>query len=199
MSEPPELNRSVLDVVDRLVAPVRADQLDRPTPCTKWSLGDLLRHMVGQHRGFAAAARGDRTALDSRVWEGEALGPDPAVTYLAAAAEARAAFAEPGLLDRRMHIYGYGIFPARVALAMHAVDYLAHGWDVARSIGHSGELPDDLCEAGIAIARRWPNTEATWGGPESPFQRRIDVPDDARPYQRLMGLLGRDPGWRPPV
>ena len=34
----------------------------------------------------------------------------------------------------RLAVYGYGTFPATVALNMHAVDFLGHGWDVARAV-----------------------------------------------------------------
>jgi uncharacterized protein (TIGR03086 family) len=107
-----------------------------------------------------------------------------------------AAFGEDGLLERRLAIHGYGTFGARVALNMHSVDFLGHGWDVARTIGASDALDEQLCVAGLAIAARWPDTPATWGtGPESPFRPRVAVPDGVPAYQRLMGFLGRDPQW----
>jgi uncharacterized protein (TIGR03086 family) len=151
--------------------------------------------MVGHHRGFAAAARGVAPP-DPAVWDGAALGPDPYATYRAAADEVTTAFGEDGLIDRRLAIHIYGTFAARVALTMHSVDFLGHGWDVARSIGAPDALDPRLCEVGLAIAARWPDTPATWGtGPSSPFRPRVAVPDDAPAYQRLMGFLGRDPQW----
>ena len=97
-----------------------------------------------------------------------------------------------------MHIYG--TFPARIALTMHSVDFLGHGWDVARSIGAPDELDAGLCATGLAIAARWPDTPATWGtGAESPFRPRVAVPEDAPAYQRLMGFLGRNPQWTVPA
>jgi hypothetical protein len=82
---------------------------------------------------------------------------------------------------------------------MHSVDFLGHGWDVARSIGAPDELDERLCVTGLAIAARWPDTPATWGtGAASPFRPRVAVPEDAPAYQRLMGFLGRDPQWTVP-
>ena len=43
-----------------------------------------------------------------------------------------------------------------------------------------------------AIAAGWPDT--AWG-PAGPFGERVDVPATAPACQRLMGFLGRRPGW----
>lgn len=196
MLEPVVFDAAVLAAIDPILARVEPGDLDRPSPCADWSLGDLLRHMVGHHRGFAAAARGTDPP-DPAVWDAATLDPgDPYGTYRAAADDVSAAFGADGLIDRRLAVHVYGTFPARIALSMHAVDFLGHGWDVARSIGVPGELPADLCEQGLTIAARWPDTPATWGtGPQSPFRPRVPVPHDAPAYQRLMGFLGRSPEW----
>ena len=61
------VHRIVVDTSVDLVSGVRGADLERPTPCAGWDLGDLLTHMTVQHLGFAAAARG-RGAQHS-VWE----------------------------------------------------------------------------------------------------------------------------------
>ena len=50
-------HREALQAADDLIRRVTDDDLTRPTPCAAWTLADLLAHMVGQHVGFAAAAR----------------------------------------------------------------------------------------------------------------------------------------------
>ena len=60
------LNRRTLATTIEIVDAVRADQLDLPTPCAEWTLRQLLGHMIGQHYGFAAAARGKTSDLS--VW-----------------------------------------------------------------------------------------------------------------------------------
>ncbi len=193
--DPRELDRRVLEDIDHILASVGVEDLGRPTPCTDWTLDDLLRHMVGHHRGFAAAAEG--ATPDPDVWDGATLGTDPYGTYRDAASLVTRAFAADDLLERRLEVFGYGTFPASVALNMHSVDFLAHGWDVARAIGVDDALDEDLCTIGLRIASRWPDTPATWG-PTGPFRARIPVPDDATAGQRLMGFLGRPPGWTAP-
>ncbi|MGZ4504808.1 MAG: maleylpyruvate isomerase N-terminal domain-containing protein, partial [Nocardioidaceae bacterium] len=41
--------RSIETWTDRL-ARVRPDQWDAPTPCTEWSVRDLVNHVVGEDR-----------------------------------------------------------------------------------------------------------------------------------------------------
>jgi len=196
MLDPVALDRAVLAEIDPILAQVRPADLDRQTPCADWRLRDLLCHMVGHHWGFAAAARG-AVPPDPRLWDGATLDEDdPYGTYRTAAEMVTGAFGEDGLIERRLAVHIYGTFAARVALNMHSVDFLGHGWDVARTIGASDALDEELCVTGLAIAARWPDTPATWGtGPEAPFRPRVAVPDDAPAYQRLMGYLGRDPQW----
>ena len=40
-----------------LVARTEDDELGRPTPCPAYTVGDLIEHIGGQARSFAAAAR----------------------------------------------------------------------------------------------------------------------------------------------
>ena len=108
-----------------------------------------------------------------------------------------AAFAGLDPAAHRLDVFGYGTFPATVALNMHSVDFLGHGWDVARALGVDDALDGELCTIALRIAARWPDTPATWG-PTGPFRPRVPVPDDAPAYQRLMGYLGRSPNWTAP-
>ncbi|MBB5872583.1 uncharacterized protein (TIGR03086 family) [Allocatelliglobosispora scoriae] len=190
--DPREFDRRVIDNIDHIVAAVTPAHLALPSPCTDWSLGDLLRHMVGHHRGFTAAALGEPT--DPEVWDGATLGDSPAGTYREAAQGLRTALDTPELLSRRMEVFGFGMFSAGDALRMHAVDFLGHGWDVARSIGVDDRLDDDLCLHALELGSKWPDVPAIWG-PKGPFRERVAVAADAPPYQRLMGFLGRDPSW----
>jgi len=80
-----------------LVAQLTAEDLARPTPCADWTLHGLLRHMIAQHHGFAAASEG---AGDLTNWRVRPLGDDPAGAYRAAAERVLSAFAVEGVLDR---------------------------------------------------------------------------------------------------
>ena len=50
-------------------------------------------------------------------------------------------------------------FPAAQAISFHFIDYLVHGWDVARSLGVDYELEPDLLAAALPVAQAVPDGE----------------------------------------
>src|SRR5436305_15086311 len=107
--------RDSMDVVKQ----VQATDLTRPTPCAGWTLADLLGHMTVQHRGFAAAARGDGAELAH--WEFAPAGDDAVEQYLAASEDVLAAFAAlDDALESVFDLPEFKIvpprFPARTAI-----------------------------------------------------------------------------------
>jgi uncharacterized protein (TIGR03086 family) len=184
--------RDVLATTTDIVAQVRADQLGLPTPCAGWSVRDLLRHMVGNNNGFAAAALG--APPDPAVWDGVDV-TDPVGEFPASARRVVAAFASVEPLTGTFAVLGYGDVPAGQAVGMYFIDYLAHGWDVAVSIGVDPRLDEEACAAVLRIGAAWPRDSPAIWGPDAPFGHRVDVPEDAPVADRMLAFLGRSPAW----
>jgi uncharacterized protein (TIGR03086 family) len=174
-----------------VVAQVRGDDLSLPTPCAEWDLGHLLAHMTAQHRGFAAAAAGHGDDLD--LWQPRPLGDNVGEEYARASEAVIAAFADPDVLDRGLRLpeIAPDPIPGRTAIGFHLVDYVAHGWDVAHTLGLAYELPPDVLAAALPIAEGVPEEGRV--GPEAAFGPRLRHPGDD-PLARILALLGRDPG-----
>ena len=187
-----EANRRVLATTTGIVAQVRAGQLDLPTPCDGWSVRDLLRHMVGNNNGFAAAALGAQP--DAAVWDGVDV-TDPVGEFPASAERVVAAFASVEPLGGTFAVLGYGDVPAAQAVGMYFIDYLAHGWDVAVSIGVDPRLDEEACAAVLRIGAAWPRDAPSIWGPDAPFGHRVEVSADAPVADRMLGFLGRSPAW----
>ncbi|WP_412542476.1 TIGR03086 family metal-binding protein [Longispora sp. K20-0274] len=185
------VHRQALLDCGRIVAQVTPGDLARESPCAGWNLADLLGHMIGQHRGFAAAARG--LPVDPAVWEDVTLGPDPAADYAVAADDVLAAFAAEDFAGRTLALHGFGHVPAATAMMMHFVDYLAHGWDVARTLGVPADLDEELCERALRLGSRWPADSPSIWGPGAPFGAKVPVPAGASAADRFLGFLGRTP------
>ena len=197
-----EHHRTAIESSVDVVALVRPDMLTLPTPCTGWTLADLLAHMTAQHHGFAEAARG--RGHEPAVWHAEsyaaAVAADPAGTYAAAAEDALRAFAAEGVDDRLFALPELGpeaTVPGAVALGFHFVDYVVHGWDVATALGRRYRLPADVISAALPIATAVPDGEIR-DDPAFPFARSVEpghtdghLDDD---FTRLLRHLGRDPG-----
>jgi uncharacterized protein (TIGR03086 family) len=167
----------------------KADSLDRPTPCAEWDLQQLLTHMAVQHRGFAAAAAG--LGADPAVWEMGSPAADPVADYVAAAEAALTAFTTPAPTFALPELGGE--FPAARAISFHLVDYVVHGWDVARSLGLPFEPDPEAAEVAFQVVQAVPTGAAreVAGAAFAP-----PVPTTAENLvDRMMALLGRSPTW----
>ncbi|MCW2664307.1 MAG: hypothetical protein JWP83_5459 [Mycobacterium sp.] len=191
---------AVLASVD-VVAAVRRDDLPRPTPCADWNLLDLLAHMTVQHHGFAAAARGggDSPAVWASDRVADAVAADPGGTYAAAAADVLDAFAADRVLGATFSLPEFGpgaTFPGAIAIGFHFVDYVVHGWDVARSIGAPFALPHHVVAAVLPLVFVIPDGDyRAMDG--APFGQAVAAPDGATDLDRILGHLGRSPDWKP--
>ena len=193
---------AVLASVD-VVSTVTPEDLALPTPCAGWDLADLLAHMTVQHRGFAAAARGHGD--DETLWRTDtvaaAVSADPAGAYAEAAAAVLDAFAGADVLDVSFALPELGpgaAFPAAMAIGFHHVDYVVHGWDVARTLGRSYDLPDEVVAAAVPLAFVVPDGDfrTADGAVFGPVIESTGQPGD---LDRILAHLGRSPRWTPPV
>jgi uncharacterized protein (TIGR03086 family) len=179
-----------------LVAQLTARDLARPTPCADWTLHGLLRHMIAQHHGFAAAASGD---ADLAQWRVRTLGEDPVAAYRAAAERVLAAFAADGVLDREFPLPEIArglMFPARQAISFHFVDYVVHSWDVARTLGAPLDFDPALLGAALSVAKAVPGGGARLA-PGAAFAPGVDWPGGSG-LDQIVALLGRSPDWKRP-
>jgi uncharacterized protein (TIGR03086 family) len=179
-----------------LVAQMTAQDLARPTPCADWTLHGLLRHMIAQHHGFAAAAGGDG---DLARWRIRPLGDDPVAAYRAAAERVISAFAGAGVLDRKFPLpeIAQGVmFPARQAISFHFVDYVVHSWDVARTLGLPVDLSPSLLDVALTVAQVVPGGDARLA-PGAAFAPSVAWSGGSR-LDQIVATLGRSPGGESP-
>ena len=180
-----------MDVVDALdktfthahgvIAGVRRDQHDMPTPCSEWTVTELLEHMVGVVAGLGAAAAGTQPTPFE-------LGDDPAAQFAAAAQTAMSAWRSAGRprQDRRRRARSDARPSAgRDQPPRHRDSHVGprHG---DRS---AGRLPDDVAEAALEASRATISPEIRPGrfGPE------VDAPSGASATDALVAFLGRTP------
>jgi uncharacterized protein (TIGR03086 family) len=178
----------------QVVSRAGSADLARPTPCAGWTLGHLLAHMTVQHNGFAAAAAGD--GANFVRWQTGAPAADPVGEYAAAAERVLAAFGTAGVLDRDFDLPQISTslpFPAPEAIGFHFVDYVVHGWDVARAVGLDYELDSYVLAAALPIAQSVPDGERR-RRPGAAFAPGVAVTGGGV-LDEIVALLGRRPSW----
>jgi uncharacterized protein (TIGR03086 family) len=189
------LDARVVRVTVGVVSQAGQADLARPTPCADWTLGELLTHMTAQHDGWVAAAAGDGGDLSR--WQPGPPAADPVREYAAAAGRVLAAFGADGVLDRAFVLAELSPvlrFPAAEAISFHFIDYLVHGWDVARALGVDYEPEPDVLAAALPVARAVPDGELRKQG-LVPFAPGISVAEDLSVMDQVVAMLGRSPAW----
>ena len=187
---------TLLRAADQIAGLVSPDvDLDAPTPCEGWPVGDLLAHLVTVHRRVAHVGRGGHPFdLPHQLPQADA----PA--YVTALADGRREVAEvwgpdgeAGLLQRDLTV-PWGVVPGAVAGWGYVRELAVHGWDLASALGAVDALDPTLADAVVDRVREALPAEPRGGA--IPFGPVVAVPDDAGPYARLAGWLGR-PSWNP--
>lgn len=171
-----------LSSVGLLVDGVREDQWTAPTPCSDWSVRELLAHLVGMNLVFAALM-GDQPPP---VRGADPLGQDPKGAYDDSAAALLAAFEGPGVLGR-VYQGPLGSATGAQRLQIRIYDLLAHGWDIARATGQHPEPLEDLAEQALAFVQHQLAGQPRAGR----FDPAQPVSDDAPALDRLVAFLGR--------
>jgi uncharacterized protein (TIGR03086 family) len=170
-----------------LVGAVTGVALDRPTPCSAFTVAELLAHVGELAAGFRLAAT---KSGPTEPPGGAELAADWRISVprdLQALAEA---WHDPAAWTGQTSAGGADL-PGGLA-GMVALDELViHGWDVARATGQP-YAPDPAALETIHGFLRDPayaDLRAAIFGPA------VDVPATAPLLDRVVALTGRDPAW----
>ena len=161
-----------------VVAGIRPDQLDGPTPCDDYTVRGVLEHMVGGATAFAAAYRGTTPAEPDLH--------DPLGSFGEVLGDLVAAVSAPGALDQTVQA-PFGAVPGETFARFVVLDGLVHGWDMATATGQAYDPPAGLVAAVDAFARQ--ALDALRDG--QTFAAAVEPDADATPIERLVAYTGR--------
>lgn len=182
-----------LDQAGRLVHAVTPDDLDRPTPCSDFTVRQLLGHLVAVERRVGHIARGGQPADVSSLVT-DVADEDWAQAWDTARVDLDEQLAPDAVLDRTF-AHPAGSFPARQAIFAYVSEVAVHAWDLARAIGSPAPLDDELAVASLGAVATFLPAEPRGG--HIPFGPVVEVGEEATAYERLVAWLGRDPHWAP--
>jgi uncharacterized protein (TIGR03086 family) len=178
---PVELYRSATARAVEVAQGITSEQLSWPTPCSDWTVQDILDHLVFG-TGYLAAALG---AEPDEVPSGAT-----AAQFEAGVALCLGRMADPAnLAVRSSSPLGFE-WSGLEATAGTFMDVLVHTWDLAEATGQDTTLDPVLVEACTSMFL-----------PDMPVAGRaagiigsaVEVGADAPPQDRLLGALGRRP------
>jgi uncharacterized protein (TIGR03086 family) len=175
----------------RVVGEVGADQWQQPTPCTEWSVRDLVNHVVGEDLWTAPLLQGSTIEEVGDRFDGDLLGDDPMARAREGADEAVAAVAERLPSGGTVHL-SYGEEQVDEYVYQLATDHLVHAWDLAVATGTDARFDPELVDA---VADWYAGREELYRSAGAVGARGPESGTDA--LSRLIVAFGRDPAWAP--
>ncbi|RII12394.1 hypothetical protein DSC45_26375 [Streptomyces sp. YIM 130001] len=181
------LHAAALDLFADRVHRVGEDQWGASTPCTEWSVRDLVQHLTAEQLWVPPLVRDGATMAEvGDVFDADVVGGDPATAFDTAAQAAREAFREPGALDRTVNL-SYGDTPCADYCAQMVTDLVVHSWDLSRGIGADEQLPDELVAHAVREVAPYASELAASGV----FGPPVKPPAGADEQTKLLAQLGR--------
>jgi uncharacterized protein (TIGR03086 family) len=174
---------------------VTAELLSRPTPCADWDLHALLLHL---NDSIGVLSQGiESGCVDLGPCQTGDVDGDPgdsAIRLVAAirtgVRQLRHAWKLAEGRGRSVDVAGHRLTAGLVAIT-GAIEITVHGWDVFAACGGDRPIPEDLafdllvlCPLLVDDASRHPM-----------FATPVPAPPPARPGERLVAFLGRDPAF----
>lgn len=164
--------RRALEQLADLLGTVDHDALERGTPCTEWTVGDLVTHVLAAPSRFARLSRGESVDWSA---PGPPAADDPARAFRSHTEELLTAWREVG-------------GPKQPVLDWQCAELAVHTWDLATALGRStGDLDPQVAERGLAFMETNLSDEGRGRG----FGPPQSAPDDADAYERIAAIAGR--------
>ncbi|MDL4813879.1 TIGR03086 family metal-binding protein [Actinomadura opuntiae] len=185
--------RPAADVAARIVLEIPKDRLDDPTPCPGWDVRALVNHLILWNGRGETAARKEPTTGPGEDHDFTAE-PGWAERFQEQARRTADAWNDPAAWEGNTSLTGNKEgMPAAFIAGIVLGECVVHGWDLAVATGRDPGFPPEVVQA--AWEQLVPTAEVSrkYGafGPEVP------VPGDAPLLDRVLGLAGRDPYWKP--
>jgi uncharacterized protein (TIGR03086 family) len=178
----------VIDESKRLVGAVTPDQLANETPCSEWTVRDILNHITGGATMFAISAEQGSIPDDvlGQLMGGDNLGDDYKGAFNIAADKAMTAFSDPGVLDKMVKL-PFGEMPAGVALNIAVFDVATHNCDIAKATGQT--IADaDILETALEMGKQMIGPDFRSPGL---FDAEKQCGSGAPAEERLLAFAGR--------
>ena len=168
------------DVFAGVLAGVGTEKFGNPTPCSEWTIGDLIEHVISGN---------EHVGIWSGTTEKSPARPDDiAAAHRASAAAAQEVFAGPDGMSTIFKL-PFGEVPGQMFIGMRTSDVLTHAWDLAAATGQSTDLDPELAADQLAAVRAF--VAPQFRGQGKPFGDEQPCSSERAPADQLAAFLGR--------
>src|SRR5438067_8217382 len=178
----------VLGRAETVVDNVKPDQLGNSTPCTEWTVKDVINHVVGGATMFSECVE-QGSVPDERLGElmaGDNLGDDYKGAFHTASKRAQAAFNAEGALQKIVKL-PFGEMPAGIALNIAIMDVMTHAVDIAKATGQTID-DDEIINTALEVGRQLITDDFRSPGI---FDAEQPAPPNASAGDKLLAFAGR--------
>ena len=166
--------------------------LGEPTPCTEFTVEELIEHIIVVARRVVTIGNGGHftEAPDHPV------GSDWSTNFAREAAAIEPAWSDPAKLGQTYEV-PWGEVPGFALMLSYTAEFAAHTWDLSQAIGVEVDI-DDAALAGAAEAVTFIPAEVR-NDPAIPFGPVVEAPTGASNLERIVTWVGRSLDWAPPA
>lgn len=178
---PVELYQAAANRAKSVVGDVSASQLGNPTPCEKWSVQELLDHILG---GLDVQI----SVMTDGADKAPEAGANSLATYEAGTTKVVEVANMPGMMEKQLQS-PFGPITGAGWMMGSFMDTLIHTWDLAKATGQNTDMDPTLAEACYTAFA--PQIDG-FRGPET-FGPAVEVKGTASIQDKLLGIMGRKP------
>ncbi len=178
-----------------LLASVDDADLDKPTPCPLFTVGNVIAHVGRFAQAFAAAGRKERSDILEHPPTGDPLPlaegwrqsiPRDLDTLVEV-------WRDPDAWQGMTRIAAMDAPADMVGLTV-ADEIVVHTWDIARGVGLSVEPDPALLAAAREFLTAFASPDAP-AGDDVAFGPSREAAANATPLEEVVAMAGRDPAW----
>ena len=181
-----ELFAKAMESTQSIVDRVRPEQMGDPTPCSEWTVRDIINHVTGENLWATELFAGKTMAEVGDQLEGDLLGGDPQAAFRRSVASGKPAVMAKGAMEMTCDL-SFGPTPGFEYANQLFLDMLIHGWDIAKATEQNTHLDPELVSACLPLAERARAEFGEYGV----FGNDLSADAGADDQARLLALLGR--------
>ncbi|TVR28582.1 MAG: TIGR03086 family protein [Ilumatobacter sp.] len=174
----------IIPALEATVDRIQGMQMNDPTPCSEFTVHDVLNHMMVGGGTFSYMFRGEDPP---HLTPPPVYGWVPKKEFCEVMDDLLDSVHSPGAMERPISS-PVGEVSGETFARFVAVDGLIHGWDLATATGTTFEVPDDVVAEVDEFARTAITPELRENGM---FAAPTAAPPDTSPLERLVAFSGR--------